>query len=547
MKKINEIDNNMIKDPKTYVAYIEEKYKQKEELYEKINNEIKPLMQLDNTLYTEHKYFTFNNKHKEQDEALLKELARYLKEDMLSKFLSDLSKEEEMAPSDCFTLTETLHKYGISVKYYGELIKLIENDSNLKKVACWIRTLIIRDIIRRCAKHIYNSQTIDIPEYLMKHFTAYFLNVLLSPASLVKLLELHEVSYTNNTLTTSKHRPETGATTSSSATHTTTSTTTTKDSQDKKKKKNKNKKKKAGKAERDADIEFFINENLTSKSIVNLFEQKGTEKYFIKPSAFWIQIKEIAQARYGFVFPQVNNFEYIDPALNKFGLLRDICLTIGIQIESLDYQLTFDNLNNKNEFKYTSLPFKSENIVGFFPVVKDFKLPSEVHRPIFDQAEGFFKAGNFLDAAEKFRQILYLSNEVYGSINPYAGIAQKRLAEIAYLEGDYLSAISLVQRSIIVNEKLYNYDTNIVANSYAELSTYYHLIGQDYLAFKHLFRSLEIINFTYPKNHPELSNRICNLAMYYVDVDLLDYAKDVMEQNIKLNSNFFEDDDKNVL
>jgi hypothetical protein len=31
MKKINEIDNNLIKDPKAYVAHIEEKYKQKEE------------------------------------------------------------------------------------------------------------------------------------------------------------------------------------------------------------------------------------------------------------------------------------------------------------------------------------------------------------------------------------------------------------------------------------------------------------------------------------------------------------------------------------
>jgi hypothetical protein len=34
--------------------------------------------------------------------------------------------------------------------------------------------------------------------------------------------------------------------------------------------------------------------------------------------------------------------------------------------------------------------------------------------------------------------------------------------------------------------------------------------------------------------------------MYYVDVDMLDYAKDVMESNIKLSSNFFDEDDRNV-
>jgi protein TIF31 len=498
MKKINEIDNTLIKDPKAYVTYIEEKYKQKEELFEKINNEIKPMVQLDNTLFTEHKYFTFINKHKEEDEKLLRELARYLKEDVLNKFLTEITKEEEMAPSDCFSLTESLHKNGISVRYYGELLRIIDNDASLKKQACWMKTLVIRDIIRRCAKHIYNSLTIDIPEYLTKHFTAYFLNLLLSPSSLIKLLEQQEVVYSNGNVISQKQVVTGGNNVTTTAS--TTSSVQKENPADKKKKKNKNKKKKTNKPERDVEIEFFITENLTSKNIIGLFEPKGNEKYFIKPSNFWSQIRDIALKRFGFTFPQSSNFEYIDPAINKFGLLRDICLTIGIQIESLDYQLYYDTFTNKNDFKYLNMPFKGENIVSFFPVVKDFKLPSEVHRPIFEQAESFFKGGNFLDAAEKYRQILYISNEVYGSINHFAGVAHKRLAEIAYLEGDYLTAISLVQKSIIVNEKLFNYDTNIVANSYAELSTYYHLIGQDYLAFKHLFRSLEIINFTYPKN-----------------------------------------------
>jgi hypothetical protein len=34
--------------------------------------------------------------------------------------------------------------------------------------------------------------------------------------------------------------------------------------------------------------------------------------------------------------------------------------------------------------------------------------------------------------------------------------------------------------------------------------------------------------------------------MYYVDIDMLEDAKDVMESSVKLQSNFFEDDDKNV-
>jgi tetratricopeptide (TPR) repeat protein len=146
------------------------------------------------------------------------------------------------------------------------------------------------------------------------------------------------------------------------------------------------------------------------------------------------------------------------------------------------------------------MPFKPIHVVEFFPVVKDYKLPSEIHRPIFEQAEAMFKAGNFLEASEKYKQLVYLSNEVYGPVNSYSGVAHKKLGEISYLEGDYMNCIILLQKAIVIFEKLHDYDTNLVANCYSELSTYYHLINQDYLAFKYISRGLEILNFTYPKN-----------------------------------------------
>jgi hypothetical protein len=34
--------------------------------------------------------------------------------------------------------------------------------------------------------------------------------------------------------------------------------------------------------------------------------------------------------------------------------------------------------------------------------------------------------------------------------------------------------------------------------------------------------------------------------MYYVDMDLVDYARDLIESTVRLCSNYFEEDDKNV-
>jgi hypothetical protein len=250
-------------------------------------------------------------------------------------------------------------------------------------------------------------------------------------------------------------------------------------------------------------MKMIIGEALNNKILNSFFEmdQDEIKRHFIKPSEFWSKIKEIAQARYNYTFPSKHNFDYIDLVLNKFGLLRDFCLTVGLQLEAFDYELNHDASNCKlDSFKYCALPFKAENIVSFFPVVKDYQLPSEIQKPIFEQAEAMFKSGNFIEGTEKFKQLIYLSNEVFGNINYYSGIAHKKLGEISYAETDYMNGIVMLQKAIIIFEKLYAYDSNLVANAYSELSTYYNLIGQDYLAFKYLNKGLEIMNYTYPRN-----------------------------------------------
>lgn len=503
MKKINsEIESaaTTSKDPASYMAILEEKIKRKEEIFEKISNDIKPDLVIDTTLFTETK-LKFENEHKEKDEKLLINLSNFLKDEILDKFISEISKDDDNTPSDSFSLTETLHKYGINVRYYGQILKKLENnDFPNKKNVSWIRSLILRDLIRRSAKHLYNETVKDLPEYLVKEYSAYFLNVLLSPTNLLKHLETFDVEYINGGIVANKSSSNVG--TSQGNQNTSTSTNVTSSTAANKKKKNKSKKKKnLNEAETDLNLKLYINDNLTNKNLSVLLEPNSEEitKYFIKPSLFWNKVKEIIQARYNYEFVVSESFENIEHSVNKYGLMRDFCLTVGLQIKAIDYEFYYDN-STKNEFKYDKLPFKPENVINFFPTVKDYYLPSEIHKPLFDQAEAMFKAGNLLEAAEKYKQVVYLCNEIYGPINNFSCIAHKKLGEISYLEGDCMNSILLIQKSIIISEKLYNYDTSFVANSYAELSTYFHMIGQDLQAFKYLIKALEIIYFTYPRN-----------------------------------------------
>jgi hypothetical protein len=492
---------NLMKDSQAYMKFFEEKYKKKEELFDKVNAEIKPLLVMDTTIGNESKFLKFKNPHHETDEQLLRNISKFLKEEVLLKFLTQISKDEENTPNDSFSLTEYLHKFGISIRYLGEILRIIESNNTIRKMTAWLKSLIIRDILRRCSKHIFNEIVSTLPDYLIKHFSAYFLNVLLAPSNLIKYLDNYDIIYASDSISTVKP-------VKSSDINSSTPTETTKESDSskiKKKKKNKNKKKKAktGNFEIDSELKSIINDAMNNKVLNSFLEVKSEEvsKYFIKPSEFWSKMKQISQNRYNYTLQDKANYDYVDPVLNKFGLLRDFCLTVGLQLEAIDYELNYDTSGTRQEtFKYTLLPFQGENVIDFHPVVKDYSLPSEIHKPIFEQAEAMFKSGNFIEGAEKYKQLIYLSNEVFGSINYYSAQAHKKLGEISYLEADYMNGIVMLQKAIVIYEKLYAYDTNTVANAYSELSSYYHLIGQDYLAFRYLNKGLEILNYTYPKN-----------------------------------------------
>ena len=280
---------------------------------------------MDTTIGIENKFLKFKNENLEKDEQFLRNLSKFLKKEMIPKFLVDVAKDEESAPNDSFSLTEYLHKYGIAVRYYGEIIKLIDTDAKFKRTNTWVKILAIRDIIRRSAKHVFNSIIKDVPDYLMKDFCAYFLNILLAPASSIKNLEAFEVCYVNGTIVNVKHSDKDSNVVLNSNVNTNNVNSTSVVDNSKKKKKGKGKKKKAkdGKSEEDEQIKFLITDTLssTNKYMNTLIELKddSIKKFFIKPSELWRRIKEIATKRYGFTFADKTSYEYVEPLMNKFG------------------------------------------------------------------------------------------------------------------------------------------------------------------------------------------------------------------------------------
>jgi hypothetical protein len=224
----------------------------------------------------------------------------------------------------------------------------------------------------------------NIPSHLSTYFVAHFLNIFLSSAALIKMLEQYEVSYKNGELKLI-HSNQTNQTKDKDDVD----NSTNKDEKSHKTGDNKNKKKKdKKKAKKDKEHEFksFFMESITNTKLNQMVEFEKINEFLIKPSNFWTQVREVALKKYGYDIASKPNFDYIDPMFNKFGMLRDFSIKVGLQLEANDYDFFQDtNFFLKNGLKYENLTFQPQNIVTMYPVIKEVELPSEINKIVFEQ------------------------------------------------------------------------------------------------------------------------------------------------------------------
>jgi tetratricopeptide (TPR) repeat protein len=182
-------------------------------------------------------------------------------------------------------------------------------------------------------------------------------------------------------------------------------------------------------------------------------------------------------------------------------MLRDFCRKVGLTIEALDYKFAVDfNFIKTEPIKPSQLTFNPENIIGFFPVFKDYVLPSEILKPAYVDAESYFQQGYLQAAEERYKQVIILCHEINGPIHKISANSHKKLAYIAYYEGNLQKAISFITKAIIIYEKLSEFDTPELANCYSDLASYYGNLGDLLNSFKAMFKAWEITNMIYPKN-----------------------------------------------
>lgn len=129
-----------------------------------------------------------------QDEALVEELAKFLKENAIDRLVKDLQNTDG-APTDSESLETAFHQHGINMRYLGAVNNVLK-DTELTH----FKVMLEKEVVFRSIKHIFNEQLRDSSNLYLSSVITHLFNLLLAPYPLIDLLNEGKIVYVDSTV-----------------------------------------------------------------------------------------------------------------------------------------------------------------------------------------------------------------------------------------------------------------------------------------------------------------------------------------------------------
>jgi len=104
----------------------------------------------------------------EEDESLVREASKFLKETVIPKVAGDLKKMEGIL-QEGITLKHYLHVHGINMRYLGEIATLLAESTH-------VQCIVESEMIQRQAKHLFNACLREIEDGVVAPICAHIMN-----------------------------------------------------------------------------------------------------------------------------------------------------------------------------------------------------------------------------------------------------------------------------------------------------------------------------------------------------------------------------------
>ena len=365
---------------------------------------------------------------KREDELKALDLvAKFLNENAIGFFNTELSSAPNSIPVDMESLVDLMHKYGINVRYLGRIHSTFDHKSQAHIAKLFERVILVRAL----RKHL-REIAIELPKNDLLTVVVQALNIFLGDNDVRAFVDAKITSVskrTNGSIPANDNDKK----------------------DNEKSKKAKNKKKKA-----------FTKQNTTAEETNKQLLVSSTELFNI--------VVKIAAERYSLSVKDIKSFDdfsCLKQHKDKLAFLREFCRAFGINLAPRTYSFS----SNKSGLEY---PVKLRDITFIRMKVKSASFYLEGLKYNYKAAENEIGAKNFDNAQGILRGCQSLVLNTYGIYNSDFVFITSKLATIAFLKNQVEEAIKTQLFVVQLCEKIYGIDHFNTAFAILELSNYFY-------------------------------------------------------------------------
>jgi protein TIF31 len=285
-----------------------------------------------------------------------------------------------------------------------------------------------------------------------------------------------------------------------------------------------------------SDVDWSF-ESVTPESLRAQIEEQTLNRFRYKLEPDWFQDERPAQ------------------------LLREVCLRMGFQLQSKDYNFVAQAVEakpseqtngeskkkkkkNRDESplstpKSAPSTFSADDIVDVVPLVKHSCPRSALAEEALEAGRlALFRREKKL-GQELLLESLSLHEQIYGHLHPEVARAYNTLSMLYYQLDDKEAAVELARKAIVVSERTVGVDSAETLLNYLNLSLFLHQAGDSKNALVYAKHALKLWKIIYGPDHPDSITTLNNAAVMLQHVKAYHESRLWFEESLRVCESVF--------
>ncbi|KAF9204606.1 Intracellular distribution of mitochondria [Haplosporangium sp. Z 27] len=413
--------------------------------------------------FTSVKTLPDNANAKTEQEAVVREASKFLRENVIGVLLQDFTAYV-VSPIDGGSLTKAMHRRGINMRYLGHIATLAKDSKESGLVH--IHYLAMQEMVVRSVKRIIRKTIRGLPTTHIPDCISHILNCLLGHelnANPVATLAQDEYAY-------AKFTPESLRETIQS------------------------------------EVLLRFRFQLPEGFVKNIAKEKKVALLRDVCLRAGIQI----EARDYIFFPTAETADATPAAV-------DVTATNSSSKKGNKHN-KLDKHHDKQartiaKSKKRSTTFEPNDILTILPIVKQASTRASYADEAFEAGKTSLAQGHRQLGLELLLESLALHEQTYGFLHPETARCYQALAMIYYHSDDKEVALEFQRKAVIVSERTLGVDSPEALHNYLNLGLFEHAAGRTLIALKYLRHAIQYWDLIYGKNHPDSATADNNIAV----------------------------------